>query len=140
MSNTGKCAIKMFKDLFNRGAELYQTAQQSNQQPQQRACLRVLRAEKLLALRLMEAEGNRGHDYTLPAQVKEQFQSMLEHYPSIRHVRDFIDIEQRLLASLKENLTSLPPSPLSLNLRTITTRHQQCLEKLGRELAGHPDK
>ena len=88
----------------------------------------------------MEAEGNRGHDYTLPAQVKEQFQSMLEHYPSIRHVRDFIDIEQRLLASLKENLTSLPPSPLSLNLRTITTRHQQCLEKLGRELAGHPDK
>ena len=86
MSNTGKCAIKMFKDLFNRGAELYQTAQQSNQQPQQRACLRVLRAEKLRALRLMEAEGNRGHDYTLPAQVKEQFQSMLEHYPSIRHV------------------------------------------------------
>tara|TARA_B100000749_G_scaffold105183_1_gene80377 strand:+ start:331 stop:696 length:366 start_codon:yes stop_codon:yes gene_type:complete len=86
MSNTGKCAIKMFKDLFNQGAELYQTAQQSNQQPQQRACLRVLRAEKLRALRLMEAESNSGHDYALTEQVKEQFQSMLEHYPSIRHV------------------------------------------------------
>lgn len=139
MSNTEKCAIRMFKDLFNKGAELYQTAQQNTPHHQQRACLRVLRAEKLRALRLMEAEGNSQHDYSLSEEAGQLFQSMQEHYPSIRHVSDFIEIEQRLLASLKENLSALPPSPLSLNLRTIATRHQQCLEKLSRELAGHSD-
>lgn len=134
MSNTSKCAIKMFKDLFNQGAELYDAAQQSQHQSQHRVCLRVLRAEKLRALRLMESKSNLQYDYALSEKVDQQFQKMLMHYPTIQQVKDFITIEQQLLFSLKENLASLTPSPLSLSLRTITTRHQQCLEKLTGEL------
>lgn len=135
MSNTQTCAVKMFKDLFSKGAESYQLAERHHHQSLQQQCLRQLRAEKLSALRLMDRESSQQHDYPLPAPVRTELNAILQSYDQCLYLRDFIDIEKRLLSSLRLNLTALIPSALSLNLRKIATRHQQCLEKLSVEVS-----
>ena len=125
----------MFKDLFSKGAETYLLAEQHHHQSHQQQCLRLLRAEKLSALRLMETDSSQHHDYPLPAPVSTELNALLQSYAECLYLQDFINIEKRLLSSLRGNLTALIPSALSLNLRKIATRHQQCLEKLSVEVS-----
>jgi len=136
MSENNICAVEVFKDLFSHGAKAYQLAIKQGELPDKYlTSLRTFRAEKLRAQRVMEGAGNQQHFLPLPQSCHLALNEVLQGYGKVRQLKTFIDIEKRLVNVLHSQLNRLTPSQLSLDLRKIVARHQQCIEILSTELA-----
>ena len=130
MSKSRACAVQMFTDLFQTGAAIYQQVEQNHRDVRDKASLRVLQYEKRHALKLVELSGIALKQYPLTDHQYAQLLAILEHYSHVTNLESLVHIERRLLECLHMYLASLTPSELSLNLRKIAVRQQQCLEKL----------
>ncbi|NVK54847.1 MAG: hypothetical protein HWE26_04480 [Alteromonadaceae bacterium] len=129
-------AVDHLQALFSKGADLYSSATSNNLSSQQLACFKLLKDEKKRALELLTPDNDEADDDTLSEAVSERLQAMLTSYPSLDKIDGFIELEEQLLTCLNDSLSSLKPSGLSLKLRQITNRHQQCLEKLNALIKG----
>ncbi|MDC8830699.1 hypothetical protein [Alteromonas gilva] len=122
--------IEHLQALFSKGAELYDSATSDKPSSQQMACLKLLKEEKTRALALLTPDDDDTQDSGLTEPLNERLQAILSNYSTHDKIDGFIELEQQLLTCLNDSLSSLKPSGLSLKLRQITNRHQQCLEKL----------
>ncbi len=130
MMNDKTNAVDHLQALFSKGATLYDSATSNNPTSQQLACFKLLKDEKQRALELLTPDNADSDDSTLSDAVSERLQTMLDEFPTLNEIDGFVELEEQLLTCLNDSLSSLKPSNLSLKLRQITNRHQQCLEKL----------
>ncbi|GGF54595.1 hypothetical protein GCM10011338_03510 [Alteromonas lipolytica] len=126
----------MFIDLLRTGEKTYQQAAQQHANPQYKTAIFVLKNEKRHALRLLENQDYQQCDSPMADDDKHRLTALLERYKQPLALEDFIEIEQRLLSCLHGSLTRISPCALSLNLRKIAVRQQQCLEKLSLQQNG----
>ena len=132
MNNSQHCFAEELISFFEIGAKQYLIASDASCSTQTRHCFRVLQQEKANAVQQLSKLKKKQTGPLLAASYEscDILRNIHTDLSSSVHLEDVIQAEHHLIECLKFQLRQLPPSELTLVLRQITNRHQQCLERL----------